>query len=73
VPGLCKVVTIAEIEEHDWSLNPLRYTGSTVVEDDGQDFVETLANLYDEFTRLSDEADVQRAVVDAAIQRILNE
>jgi len=28
VPGLCKVVTMAEIETQDWSLNPGRYASS---------------------------------------------
>jgi len=52
VPGLCKVATLAEIEAQGWSLNPGRYTGSSVVEDDGEGFAEKLAGLYDEFTRL---------------------
>ena len=51
VPGLCKVATLAEIEAQGWSLNPGRYTGTAAVDDDGEDFVENLAGLYDEFTR----------------------
>ena len=73
VPGLCKVATLAEIEAQGWSLNPGRYTGTAAVDDDEEDFVENLAGLYDEFTRLSDEADELRAKVDAAIQGILGE
>ena len=72
MPGLCKVATRAEIEAQGWSLNPGRYTGTAAVEDDGEDFTEKLAELYDEFTRLSDEADVLRAKVDAAVQGILD-
>jgi type I restriction enzyme M protein len=71
VPGLCKVATLDEIEAQGWSLNPGRYTGTALVEDDGEDFTEKLAGLYDEFTRLSDEADVLRAKVDASVQGIL--
>ncbi len=71
VPGLCKVATLAEIEAQGWSLNPGRYTGTAATDDDGDDFVEKLADLYDEFTRLSDEAAVHRARVDVAVQRIL--
>jgi len=71
VPGLCKVATVAEIEAQGWSLNPGRYTGTALVEDDGEDFTAKLAGAYDEFTRLSDEADVLRAKVDAAVQGIL--
>jgi type I restriction enzyme M protein len=71
VPGLCKVATLAEIEAQGWSLNPGRYTGTAAVEDDGEDFAEKLAGLYDEFTRLSDKADALRAKVDIAVQGIL--
>ena len=71
VPGLCKVATLAEIEAQGWSLNPGRYTGTAATADDGENFVEKLAGLYDEFTRLSDEADVLRAKVDAAVQGVL--
>ncbi len=71
VPGLCKVATLGEIEAQGWSLNPGRYTGTTLTEDDGEDFTEKLLGLYDEFTRLSDEADELRAKVDRAVQGIL--
>jgi type I restriction enzyme M protein len=71
VAGLCKVATRAEIEAQGWSLNPGRYTGTAEVEDDGEDFIEKLAGLYDEFTRLSDEAEELRAKVDTAVQGIL--
>ncbi|KUI42948.1 hypothetical protein AU198_07700 [Mycobacterium sp. GA-1199] len=72
VAGLCKVVTRAEIKAQGWSLNPGRYTGTAAVEDDGEDFTEKLAGLYEEFSRLSDEAGVLRAKVDTAIQEVLN-
>jgi type I restriction enzyme M protein len=71
VAGLCKVATLAEIDAQGWSLNPGRYTGTTAVDDNGDDFIEKLAGLYDEYTRLSDEADLLRARVDAAVQHIL--
>lgn len=71
VAGLCKVATVAEIEAQGWSLNPGRYTGTAAVEDDGEDFTEKLAGLYDEFSRLSDEAERLRATVDRAIQPII--
>jgi type I restriction enzyme M protein len=71
VPGLCKIATRAEIEAQGWSLNPGRYTGTAAVDDDAEDFTEKLADLYDKFTRLSDEADHLRVKVDAAIEGIL--
>ncbi len=73
VPGLCKVATRAEIEAQGWSLNPGRYTGTAAVEEDDGDFAEKLAGLYDEFTRLSDEAEVLRAKVDAAVLKVLSD
>jgi type I restriction enzyme M protein len=72
VAGLCKVTTHAEIEAQGWSLNPGRYTGTAAIEDDGEDFAEKLAELYEEFSRLSDEADLLRSKVDTAIQGILD-
>lgn len=72
VPGLCRVATIAEIEAQGWSLNPGRYTGTAAVEDDGIDFQEKLEELYEEFTKLSNESEVLRAKVDAAVTGILN-
>lgn len=71
VPGLCKVATLAEIEAQGWSLNPGRYAGTAATAEDGGDFAEKLAGLYDEFTRLSDEADALRSKVDAAVHGIL--
>jgi type I restriction enzyme M protein len=71
VPGLCNVVSREDIEAQGWSLNPGRYTGTARVEEDDEDFAEKLAGLYDEFTQLSDEADVLRAKVDAAVLNVL--
>ena len=71
VPGLCKVATRADIEAQGWSLNPGRYTGTAAVDEDDADFTEKLTELYEEFTRLSDEADELRAKVDAAITGVL--
>ncbi|SNU00867.1 type I restriction enzyme M protein [Ruaniaceae bacterium KH17] len=71
VLGLCKVATRADIEAQGWSLNPGRYTGTAVTDDDDEDFAEKLGELYAEFTKLSDEADVLRAKVDAAVQGML--
>jgi type I restriction enzyme M protein len=72
VPGLCKVATLAEIEAQGWSLNPGRYVVAATVDDDGEDFAERLSVHYDEFARLSAEADELRAKVDAAVQGILD-
>lgn len=72
VAGLCKVATRAEIEAQAWTLNPGRYTGSTADRGDDEGFTETLDSLFQEFTRLSNEAAVLRLKVDTAVQGILN-
>ncbi|MCV7686092.1 type I restriction-modification system subunit M [Micrococcus luteus] len=71
VGGLCKVATRAEVEAQGWSLNPGRYTGTAAVDESDVDFMGDLAALHEEFTTLSDEADVLRTKVDAAVQGIL--
>jgi type I restriction enzyme M protein len=71
VPGLCKVATRTEIEAQGWSLNPGRYTGSAATDDDDEGFTDKLEGLYEEFTRLSDEADELRASVDAVVTQVL--
>lgn len=72
VAGLCKVASRGEIEAQGWSLNPGRYTGSAAVEEDDEDFAIKLEAHYEEFTLLSNQADVLRAKVDAAVQGILD-
>jgi type I restriction enzyme M protein len=71
VPGLCKVATLADIEAQGWSLNPVRYVGVAAGEEDDGDFALKLAELHEEFTVLSDEAETLRQRVDGAVQRIL--
>lgn len=71
VAGLCKVATRAEIQTQGWSLNPGRYTGSAAFDESDVDFMGDLEALYEEFTMLSDEADVLRAKVDAAFKGII--
>ncbi len=71
VGGLCKVATRAEIEAQGWSLNPGRYTGAAAVDDSDVDFMGDLEALFEEFTMLSDQADVLRAKVDGAVKGIL--
>lgn len=72
VAGLCRVAARTEIEAQGWSLNPGRYTGSTVIVEDDANFAVKLEELYEEFARLSDEAERLRAKVDASVQGILD-
>lgn len=56
VLGLCKVASIAEIEEKDWSLTPGAYVGVAPVKDDGVDFEERMAEIHCELLSLQAES-----------------
>jgi len=56
VAGLCKVATLAEIEEQGWSLNPGRYVGVADREEDDFVFAERLEELNEELEILNSEA-----------------
>ena len=58
VTGLCKLATPAEVKEQDYSLNPGRYVGVVIEEDDKteEEFVADLLAMNDELTGLNDEA-----------------
>lgn len=57
VPGLCKAVTLDEIETNDWSLTPGRYVGvAAVSEDDEEDFAEKLREIHEELAELNEKA-----------------
>lgn len=58
VLGLCKIATIQEIEEKNYSLTPGAYVGVAEVEDDGVDFHERMNEIHTELKRLNDEANV---------------
>lgn len=56
VEGLCKVVTIKEIEAKDWSLSPGRYVGVDTTTDDDIDYEERLREIHVELEGLNEEA-----------------
>ncbi|PZC48314.1 MAG: type I restriction enzyme M protein [Chloroflexi bacterium] len=56
VAGLCKVATLDEIREQGYSLNPGRYVGVALEEEDDFDFHERLTELNDELQGLNAEA-----------------
>ena len=71
VPGLCKVATVAEIEAQGLSLNPGRYVGAAALDDDHEDFVGKMAELYEEFSELSLRAQLLSQRVDEAMRGVL--
>ena len=58
VLGLCKMATIQEIEEKNYSLTPGAYVGVAEQEDDGVDFHERMNEIHTELARLNEEANV---------------
>ena len=58
VLGLCKIATIQEIEEKNYSLTPGAYVGVAEQEDDGVDFHERMNEIHAELTKLNQEANV---------------
>ena len=58
VLGLCKVATIQEIEEKNYSLTPGAYVGVAEQEDDGVDFHERMTEIHAELAQLNKEANV---------------
>lgn len=58
VLGLCKIATIQEIEEKNYSLTPGAYVGVAEAEDDGVDFHERMNEIHAELASLNKEANV---------------
>lgn len=58
VPGLCKIATLSEIEEKNYSLTPGAYVGVAEVEDDGVDFHKRMNEIHTELASLNAEANV---------------
>ncbi|QQZ44312.1 SAM-dependent DNA methyltransferase [Pseudomonas sp. SK3(2021)] len=45
IPGFCRSIALMEIAKHDYVLNPGRYVGVEVVEDDYEAFIDKMENL----------------------------
>lgn len=65
VLGLCKIASIEEIEEHNYSLTPGAYVGVAEEEDDGVDFNERMKEIHSELLRLNSEANDLMAQIDS--------
>jgi type I restriction enzyme M protein len=73
VPGLCKVVTLDEIEEQGWSLNPGRYVGVAARTEDDFIFAERLEELNEELEILNTEARELEEQIAENVVRLLEE
>ncbi len=56
VLGLCKIATIQEIEEKNYSLTPGAFVGVAEQEDDGVNFHERMEEIHAELAKLNQEA-----------------
>ena len=56
IPGLCKVASLSEIKEKNYSLTPGTYVGVTAAEDDGVDFAQRMAEIHRELMDLQAES-----------------
>jgi len=75
VTGLCKLATVAEVKEQDYSLNPGRYVG-VVIEEDGkteEEFVEELITLNEEYIALFEESEKLKSVIISNVASITGE
>ena len=72
VPGLCKMATINEIEDQGWSLNPGRYVGVGVREEEDFDFSERLGELNEELEVLNCEARELEEAISQNVMKILD-
>jgi len=57
VEGLCKVATMDEIIENDYSLSPGRYVGFSIQIDEDFDYKGRMSEIHDELAKLNAESD----------------
>ncbi|MCX5806235.1 MAG: class I SAM-dependent DNA methyltransferase [Proteobacteria bacterium] len=75
VTGLCKLATLDEIKEQDYSLNPGRYVG-VVIEEDGkteEEFIEEIVLMNDELNKLNKEARELEDIINHNIRQLAGE
>ncbi len=75
VTGLCKLASMEEIKEQEYSLNPGRYVG-VVIEEDGkteEEYIEEMLSLNDELEKLNEEARKLESVISHNIKQIAGE
>ena len=68
--GLCKIATIQEIEEKNYSLTSGAYVGVAEVEDDGVDFHERMNEIHKELAQLNKEANTLMSEIQKAWEEL---
>ena len=56
IPGLCRIASIAEVEEKNWSLTPGAYVGVAEAKDDGVDFALRMHEIHAELLSLQQQS-----------------
>ena len=75
VTGLCKLATLDEIKEQDYSLNPGRYVG-VVIEEDGkteEEFIEELLGIQEKLGILNQAAKTLEDVIGHNLKQLVGE
>ena len=75
VTGLCKLASIDEVKEQEYSLNPGRYVG-VVIEEDGkteEEFIEEVLSMNEELSKLNADARKLESVIGHNIRQIAGE
>lgn len=75
VTGLCKLASMDEIKEQEYSLNPGRYVG-VVIEEDGkteEEFIEEMLSMNDELAKLNADVKELERVINKNIRQIAGE
>lgn len=75
VTGLCKLASLDEIKEQEYSLNPGRYVG-VVIEEDGkteEEFIEEMLSVNEELSKLNAEARELEGVINQNVLQIAGE
>jgi len=75
VTGLCKLATLDEIKEQDYSLNPGRYVG-VVIEEDGkteEEFIDELLGIQEELDALNQTAKSLQDVIGHNLKQLAGE
>jgi type I restriction enzyme M protein len=75
VTGLCKLASLDEVKEQEYSLNPGRYVG-VVIEEDGkteEEFIEEMLAMNEELSKLNADARKLEKVIEHNVRRIAGE
>ncbi len=75
ITGLCKLASIDEVKEQDYSLNPGRYVG-VVIEEDGkteEEFFAEILALNDELNKLNKEARELESIIHHNVMQLAGE